>query len=48
MEDKKTTEYALLVFAITTIMWCTVFAWIIGKIDRDYKQRIELLEQKYK
>ena len=48
MNDKKQIEYALLVFALTTIMWCTAFAWMIGKIDKDYKHRIELLEQKCK
>ena len=48
MNDKKQIEYALLVFALTTIMWCTAFAWMLGKIDKDYKQRIEILEQKCK
>ena len=48
MKDKKQIEYALLVFALTSIMWCTVFAWMIGKIDRDYKNRIDILEQKCK
>jgi hypothetical protein len=48
MKDKKLIETALLVFALTTIMWCTAFAWMIGKIDKDYKHRIELLEQKCK
>jgi hypothetical protein len=43
MKDKKSIEYAL-----STIMWCTAFALMIGKIDKDYKHRIELLEQKCK
>ena len=48
MKDKKSIEHALLVFALSTIMWCTAFALMIGKIDKDYKHRIELLEQKCK
>lgn len=48
MNDKKQIEFALLVFVLTTIMWCTAFAWTIGKIDSDYKQRIELLEKNCK
>jgi len=48
MKDKKSIENVLLVFGLTTIMWCTAFAWMIGKIDKDYKNRIELLEQKCK
>jgi len=48
MKEKKAIEYALLVFALTTIMWCTMFSWIIGKINKDYNHRIELLEQKCK
>jgi hypothetical protein len=48
MEDKKTIEFALLIFALTTIMWCTAFAYMIGKIDKDYKQKIELLEYRCK
>ena len=48
MNDKKEIEYAFLVFALTTIMWCTAFSLMIGKIDKDYKQRIEILEQKCK
>jgi len=48
MKYKKPIEYGLLIFALTTIMWCTAFAWMIGKIDLDYKNRIELLEQKCK
>jgi hypothetical protein len=48
MKDKKLIEYTLLVFALTTIIWCTTFAWMIGKIDKDYTHRIELLEQKCK
>lgn len=43
--DKKQIEYALLVFALTTIMWCIAFAWVIGKIDKDYKQQIEILQK---
>ena len=27
---------------------CAAFAWMVGKIDKDYKHRIELLEQKCK
>lgn len=48
MNDKRQIEYALLVFALTTIMWCTAFAWIIGKLDKNYEQRIEDLEHKCK
>jgi len=48
MKDKKLIEYALLVFALTTIIWFTAFAYIIGKIDKNYKHKIELLKQKCK
>lgn len=48
MKTKIQIECTLLVFVLTTIMWCTAFAWIIGKIDKDYKHTIDLLEQKCK
>ena len=46
MKDKKQIEYAFLTFALTTIMWCIIFAWIIGKIDKTHNQQIEILKQK--
>jgi hypothetical protein len=32
MKDKKFTEGVLLGFAVTTILWCTLFAYIIGHL----------------
>jgi hypothetical protein len=47
MKYKKPIEYGLLIFALTTIMWCTAFAWMIGKVDQDYKYKIKLHKQQY-
>jgi hypothetical protein len=45
---KKQIEYILLTFAITTIIWNIGFSIIIGKVEKKYKQKIEILEQKCK
>lgn len=45
MTDRKSIEFGLLVFAITTIMWCFSFSYMIGKISRDYEQKIEFLNK---
>lgn len=42
----KNVEYMILVFAVTTIVWCIVFSFIIAKIDYDHNQKIELLIEK--
>lgn len=44
--DKKLIETALLIFALTTILWCSVFGYVISKIDSDYKIKIEKLKTK--
>jgi hypothetical protein len=33
MEDKKFTEGFLLGFVVTTLLWCGLFAYIIGQIS---------------
>lgn len=48
MKDKKEIEFGLLIFAVTTILWCTAFGYMIGKIDRDYKQEIKILKENCK
>ncbi len=45
---KTTVETFLLSFAIASIIWCTLFAYIIGDINKESKIKIELLEKKCK
>lgn len=48
MDKDKTEALLACVFALTTIMWCVIFAWVIGEIDKNHKQQIEILEQRCK
>ena len=36
----------LLTFALTTIVWCLVWAYALGKISRSYEKKIFTLELK--
>lgn len=44
--NKKVIEKMLLVFALTTIMWCTMFGYVIGVIDEAHKTEIIKLKNK--
>lgn len=46
MKDKKTFDYIILTYVLTSILWCAVFALIIGKINKSYKDEIGTLKQK--
>ena len=48
MNYKKQIEAFLLGWAIGVIVFTFIIAYCIGVIDRNYKQKIELLEQKCK
>lgn len=43
MKTKRELETALLVFAITSIIWCATFAYILGEVSREYEAKIELI-----
>lgn len=45
MEDKKQIESFLLAFAISSIVYCTLFAFILGIERRDYEKRIDKLSK---
>jgi len=45
MEDKKQIEAFLLAFAISSIVYCVLFAFILGIERRDYEKRIDKLSK---
>ena len=48
MKNKeKEINLGLLIFAITTIMWCVIFSYIIGKIDGNHRLEVENLKSEY-
>lgn len=48
MNNKKQIQAFLLGWAIGAIIFTFIMAYVIGVIDRDYKQKIEILERKCK
>jgi ATP/ADP translocase len=46
MMTKREGNILLLTFAITTIIWCVIWAYAIGKISRNYENEIFKLETK--
>ena len=48
MNDKKQIQAFLLGWAIGAIIFTFTMAYVIGVIDRDYKQKIDMLERKCK
>lgn len=48
MNDKKQIQAFLLGWAIGAIIFTFYIAYCIGVIDRDYKNKIQILEQKCK
>ena len=47
-EKNKQIEAFLLAFALSSIIYCTTFAWIIGIERSHYEKRIEVLYKKCK
>lgn len=43
---KMNIEFFLLGFALTTIMWCVMFGFVIAKISKDCEQKIEQFKKK--
>jgi ATP/ADP translocase len=43
MLNKREVNILLLTFAITTIIWCVVWSYAIGKISRNYESKIEMM-----
>lgn len=43
MKTKREVETVLFVLAITSIVWCVAFAYILGKVSREYEAKIELI-----
>lgn len=43
-KERRDIEFGLLMFAISTILWCGVFSFIIGTMDRKYKSDIEQMK----
>ena len=34
-------------FAVSTIVWCTLWAFVIGKIDKVHKQELDYIIEKH-
>ena len=43
MKTKREVEIVLFVFAITSIIWCATFAYILGEVSREHEAKIELM-----
>jgi hypothetical protein len=43
MKTKREIEIVLLTFAVTTIVWCFTWAYVVGTITKSYEDKIELL-----
>jgi hypothetical protein len=48
--DKKNNYYKglLIGFAAGTIIWCALWSYVIGKIDRVHKQEVDYIIEKRK
>jgi ATP/ADP translocase len=43
MKTKREIEIVLLTFAVTTIVWCFTWAYVVDTITKSYEDKIELL-----
>lgn len=43
MLTKREIEIVLLTFAITTLVWCFTWAYMVGEITNSYEDKLELL-----
>lgn len=43
MKTKREIQIVLLTFALTTMVWCFTWAYMVGKITKEYEDRIETL-----
>lgn len=47
MKTKREWEIVLLTFALTTIVWCFTWAYMVGKISKAHEHKIELVTKGY-